>query len=87
MPDELEQLVEAWGRTQASPRRAGLLPPSPSAGYLAAVRRARHQLWLVRGVIVCLATVVLIWLVLLLKGASAPEPPRNPAPTAGTSDR
>lgn len=87
MPDELTQLLDAWGRNQASSKKPGLLPPSPSAGYITAVRHARYRRIAIRGAIGVAAAGALIFLVYAMKPESKPQPPTNRNPPVNTRDR
>lgn len=78
MPDELTQLLDAWGRTQASTHKPGLLPPSPTAGYLTAVRHARYRRIAVRIAIATAVAGALVFLVYAFRPSQKPVSPSAP---------
>ncbi len=87
MPDELTQLLDAWGRTQASAKKAGLLPLSPSAGYIGAVRSARYRRVFVRAMIVVGAAAALMLLVYVVRPDANPQSPAHRNPPVNVQDR
>lgn len=76
MPDELELILDAWGRRQASP---GVLPRSPSPAFLARARRTRIARRAAKCVVVAVALAAIAFLLVVIVQSLPAREPAVPA--------